>query len=252
MAKNDTKGPMPSDVLQAVALLTRLPVPSDDAPRGAAAAWAYPLVGLVVGGIAAVVGAVAYGLGLPSPLCALLSLTMMIALTGAMHEDGLADTVDGLWGGWTRDARLEIMKDSHIGTYGVLALILATGARWGALWLLFEAGVGTASIALIVAPSVSRGALPALMATLPHARETGLSHSVGAASGSNAWIACGIAALIAVVFTGTSIVGVIFWTALLTALLALIARRKIGGQTGDILGACQQITEIAVLWSLLA
>lgn len=252
MAKNDTQGPMPSDVLQAMALLTRLPVPAGDAPRGAAAAWAYPLVGLVVGGIAAVIGALAYGLGLPSPLCALLSLAAMIVVTGAMHEDGLADTVDGLWGGWTRDARLEIMKDSHIGTYGVLALILAIGARWGALWLLFEAGLGVACIALIVAASVSRGALPALMATLPHARQTGLSHSVGAAAPSAAWIAGGIAVLTALLLTGWSVIGVIFWTALLSVLVALVARRKIGGQTGDILGACQQITEIAVLWSLLA
>ncbi len=251
MVKNDTQSPMPSDIIHAIALLTRLPVPSDDAKRGAAAAWAYPLVGLVVGGVAATAGALGCWLGLPTLLCALLSLATMITLTGAMHEDGLADTADGLWGGWTREARLEIMKDSHIGTYGVLALVLAAAARWGALWLLFEMGVSVACAALIVGATVSRATMPALMAYLPHARQTGLSHSVGAASRSNAWIACGIAALIALLFTGTSIFGVIFWAVLLTIALARIAQRKIGGQTGDILGASQQITEIAVLWSLL-
>ena len=173
MVKNDTPPPTPSDVVEALALLTRLPVPAGDGTRGAAAAWAYPLVGVVIGGIAAVAGAIAYWLALPPLLCALLSLATMIVLTGAMHEDGLADTADGLWGGWTREARLEIMKDSHIGTYGVLALILSVAARWGALWLLFEAGVGLACAALIVGAAVSRGAMPALMAYLPQCPRDG-------------------------------------------------------------------------------
>ncbi|WP_306115688.1 MULTISPECIES: adenosylcobinamide-GDP ribazoletransferase [unclassified Roseovarius] len=252
MVKNDTPPPTPSDVVEALALLTRLPVPAGDSARGAAAAWAYPLVGVVIGGIAAVAGAIAYWLALPPLLCALLSLATMIVLTGAMHEDGLADTADGLWGGWTREARLEIMKDSHIGTYGVLALILSFAARWGALWLLFEAGVGLACAALIVGAAVSRGAMPALMAYLPHARDTGLSQSVGSASPATAWIAGGIAALVALLFAGASMFGVVIWAVVLTLAIAMVARRKVGGQTGDILGACQQITEIAVLWSLLA
>lgn len=251
MAKNDTQLAQLADIPRATGLLTRLPVPVGDTARGAAAAWAYPVVGLIVGGLAAVVGAVAFGLGLPAMLCALLSLATMVVVTGAMHEDGLADTADGLWGGWTREARLEIMKDSHIGTFGVLALVLAVAARWAALWLLFEVGVGVACAALVVAATVSRATMPALMTALPHARDTGLSHSVGNVPAGAAWIAGGLAALAALLLCGSAMLGVLFWAALVAFGIALIARRKIGGQTGDILGACQQVTEIAVLFSLI-
>ena len=96
--------------------------------------------------------------------------------TGAMHEDGLADTVDGLWGGWTRDRRLEIMKDSHIGTYGVLALIVSAGLRWSVLAGLLTLGAGPV-VAIAV---LSRASMPALMAALPNARGDGLAHKVGA------------------------------------------------------------------------
>lgn len=253
MAKNDTLRAKPSDILEALALLTRLPVPAPQSgAQGAAAAWAYPLVGLIVGGLAALIGTFAHWVGLPPMLSALLTLATMVVATGAMHEDGLADTADGLWGGWTREARLEIMKDSHIGTYGVLALVLSIAARWGALWLLFELGVGVACVALIAAATISRATMPALMTSLPHARNSGLSHSVGAAPKATAWIAAAIAAVIVFFLSGGAAFGVICWAVIVTLAIALIARRKIGGQTGDILGACQQITEIAVLWSLLA
>ncbi len=111
--------------------------------RGALAAWAYPLVGVVVGGLGAVTGALALWLGLPAPLAAGLVLLAMIAVTGALHEDGLADTADGFWGGWDRARRLEIMKDSQIGSYGVIALILSLGLRWSALGVLIAHGTPT-------------------------------------------------------------------------------------------------------------
>ncbi|MEO3415257.1 adenosylcobinamide-GDP ribazoletransferase [Roseovarius sp. CAU 1744] len=252
MAKNDTRLMEAADIARAIGLLTRLPLTDTDNSRGAAAVWAYPLVGLIVGGLAAMTGTIAHWLGLPPALSALLSLATLIVLTGAMHEDGLADTADGFWGGWTREARLEIMKDSHIGTYGVIALILATAARWSALWLLFQAGPGVAGAGLIVSAALSRATMPTLMAYLPHARPSGLSHSVGAPPKPAAWVAWAIAALLALLLTGVAAFGLVVWAALMALVVARLARRKIGGQTGDILGACQQIAEIAVLFSLLA
>ena len=252
MAKNDAGLVQLSDVIGAVALLTRLPVPAGDTARGGAAAWAYPLVGLLVGGISAAFGMVGLWLGLPGIAVALLCVASMMALTGALHEDGLADTADGLWGGWTPDARLEIMKDSHIGTYGVLALILATLARTAALWLAFEVSAGTALIALLVSGALSRATMPALMSLLPHARDTGLSHSVGGVDPVTAAIAWAIAGGTAIVLAGMAGLWAVFFAAAVMWGMGTLARRKIGGQTGDILGATQQLSEIAVLYCLLA
>ncbi|WP_415402406.1 adenosylcobinamide-GDP ribazoletransferase [Tateyamaria sp. SN3-11] len=164
------------DVPAALVLLTRLPLPAlpDHAfAHGARAVWAYPLVGLVVGLIACGIAAVATALGLPAMIVAGLSLATLVLLTGAMHEDGLADTADGLWGGHDRDRRLEIMKDSRMGAYGVLALIVVMGLRWLGLTEVTWTGLITAAV-------VSRAMMPPLMLALPHARMSGLSHSVGA------------------------------------------------------------------------
>lgn len=251
--KNDDALVLPQDVLHALSLLSRLPLPaSDEAERGARAAWAYPVAGLVLGALAAIVGLVAEGFGLPAPLSALLCVAFLVIVTGALHEDGLADTADGLWGGWTRERRLEIMKDSRIGAYGVIALILGLSARWAALWMLFEMGGTVAAAALVASASLSRAAMPAVMAALPHARDTGLSASVGTVLPATAAVAAGVAVLAAFLFTGSAAFGAVFWAAAATMLAVYTARAKLGGQTGDILGATQQIAEIAVLFSLVA
>ena len=107
MAKNDQALVSVRDLSLALALLSRLPVPVSDSTRTARAAWAYPVVGLVVGAIAGLAGVLAMALGLPAPLTALLSLGLLVVVTGAMHEDGLSDTADGLWGGWDPARRLD-------------------------------------------------------------------------------------------------------------------------------------------------
>lgn len=234
------------DIAVALVLLTRLPLPAlpDEAfSRQARATWAFPLVGLVIGGIAAFTGWMALALGMPVAATAGLILAVQIAVTGAMHEDGLGDTFDGLWGGWTRERRLAIMKDSAIGTYGVLALILSLGLRWVALTALIPLGLGV----VVAVAILSRGIMPVIMTALPPARETGLSRSVGAPEPKTAALALGLGVILAVVFAGSGIVlpivvayGAVFG-------LAQIARAKIGGQTGDILGAAQQIAEITGL-----
>lgn len=241
----------PAHIRQALGLLSRLPVASGAPPQGAAgAAWAYPVAGLILGGLAALAGLVAHGLGMAPPLTATLVLGVTILVTGAMHEDGLADTADGLGGGWTPERRLEIMKDSRIGTYGVLALILAFAARWAALWVLFQAGPGTAAAAILAAAAVSRGTMPALMAALPPARSDGLSHGVGRVTPATAWLAAGIGIAAALVLTGLQAPWALIWAAAATLAMGWLARAAIGGQTGDILGATQQVAEVAVLASL--
>ncbi|MEO0378965.1 MAG: adenosylcobinamide-GDP ribazoletransferase [Pseudomonadota bacterium] len=236
------------DVPAALVLLTRLPMPRlpDHAfAHGARAVWAYPLVGLILGIIVSAVAGLTSLLSLPTMLGAGLTLAALVMLTGAMHEDGLADTADGLWGGQDKVRRLEIMKDSRIGAYGVLALILAMGLRW----------LGLAEVtmpALIAALMISRAMMAPLMYALPHARDTGLAHSVGRPTVGSTVLALLIAALFALGLTGApGLVALIIAGSVATGLAAL-ARAKICGQTGDILGATQVCTEIAVLLTLTA
>ncbi|SEO86723.1 cobalamin-5'-phosphate synthase [Salinihabitans flavidus] len=250
MFSDDTSAAVrPGDILTALALLTRLPVRADFS-RGARAGWAYPLAGAVLAGLAALPTGAALALGLPSELAALLFIATVVILSGAMHEDGLSDAADGLWGGWDRARRLEIMKDSRIGAYGVIALCLALAARWMAVGAVLAGDDWLGP--LIAVAMLSRAAMPALMAALPHARDSGLSHAQGRADRGTALIAAALAGLAALMLAGGTGVSLIIATLLITAACGSIARVKIGGQTGDILGATQQIAEIALLLILAA
>lgn len=231
------------DLASAFALLTRLPVPAHR-PQGARSAWGWPVVGAVVGGIAAAVAWLGTALGLPPGPCAALVLAVQALLTGALHEDGLADTADGLMGGQTRERRLEIMKDSRIGSFGALALVLVTLARWSALAALIGSG---SFAAVIAAAALSRAPMAVLMATLPNARPSGLSHLVGRPAAHVAALACALALALALLTTGADALLMALSAAPLILALASAARARIGGQTGDILGASQQLTEAAAL-----
>lgn len=245
MARTDIFDKVIADVATALGLLTRLPLPRrPDLSRGAAAAWAWPLAGLAAGAIGA--GAIWLASALPAGIGAALGLAAMIMATGAMHEDGLADTADGLWGGWDRDRRLEIMKDSRIGAYGVIALILSLLARWSLLAGLIAAGT-TVWAPLIGAAMLSRVPMIFLMALMDPARPGGLSGRVGQPPLSAAFTAAGLALAVAMLFGGGAAIGALVLALLVSLGLALIAQTKIGGQTGDILGASQQISEIAAL-----
>ncbi|GGL69986.1 adenosylcobinamide-GDP ribazoletransferase [Wenxinia marina] len=235
------------DPLAALALLTRLPVRLPDGAGGrmGRAAWAWPLAGLVVAVIGwAVIGA-ATAVGLPPPLAAGLGLAALVMVTGALHEDGLADSADGLWGGADTARRLEIMKDSRIGSYGVIALVLSLGLRWQALALLVAAGA--AGPALVAALMLSRAAMAETMAALPAARESGLSRLVGRPPRAAAVLASGLAALAALLALGGAGVVATLVALAVASGWAAVARSKIGGQTGDILGAGGQLVEIAAL-----
>lgn len=245
MYKHDNALIASVDLPAALGLLTRLPVAVDGpraVDRGAAAAWAYPLVGVLLGVILASATAMMLWADMPVGIVAALVLAGAVVMTGALHEDGLADTADGLWGSWDRSRRLEIMKDSHIGVYGVCAIALALLIRWLALVVIVSAGEYW--VAFVAAGALSRASMVVLMGVLPNARGDGLSKTIGRPAGTTVWLAVAIAA-------ATALVSGLAWVMLIVAVAAsicgLIARAKIAGQTGDILGATQQVTEIAAL-----
>lgn len=251
MRKNDISVTLILDFAVACSLLTRLPVPRIPASaydRQSTASWAFPLVGALIGSVSAAAAFVSLKLGLPTPVAAGVFIFAQIILTGAMHEDGLADTADGLWGGWTRERRLEIMKDSAIGTYGVLSLILVVGLRWTAIAAILPTGF----LPLIATAALSRMGLPVIMAVVPHARSEGLSFQVGSPDRNVVAASIITAVLAGWGLVGPVVIGVALGYALVLTLVSLIAKARIGGQTGDILGAAQQVGEIAILFGLIA
>ena len=193
-------------------------------------------------------------LGVTPGVTAALVLALGAMLTGGLHEDGLSDTADGLYGGWTKARRLEIMKDSRVGSYGVLALVLVTLARWSALTavLVHDGDWGGHWAALVATGALSRAPMALVMALLPNARGEGLSHATGRPSPATALVALALAGAIAALLTGWAAVPLAFATLGVAILLAALALRKIGGQTGDILGASQQLAEVACLAVLSA
>jgi adenosylcobinamide-GDP ribazoletransferase len=236
------------DLLSGLALLTRLQVP-DHRGTGAKSAWTWPLVGAFLGAIGAGVAGLALWLGLPPGVVAVLVLGTGAMLTGALHEDGLSDTADGLFGGWTRERRLEIMKDSRVGSYGVLALVLVTLMRWSALATILAGG---SLWGLIAVGAASRAPMGVVMAALPNARGTGLSHATGQPPLPEALAGAVLAGAIAVLFAGWDALPMLALVAGVSAFLARSANTRIGGQTGDILGATQQLAEAAALVVLAA
>lgn len=243
MSNRDTWQPEVNDIPAALGLLTRIPVQVDSAwaaDRGPAQAWAYPLAGVALG-IIAVIGAWCLGgLGLSPLAIGIMVVGFTAFITGAMHEDGLADTCDGLWGGWTAAQRLEIMKDSRVGVYGVVGLVTILGIKA----VLYGQILETSIWPILGVMAASRAAMVPVMAYLPHARTNGLSHQVGQPSQQTAWLALAIGGL-ALLITGgwfaIVLVPLVAWG------VAVVARSKINGQTGDILGATQQLSEVAAL-----
>lgn len=241
-----------SDFKVALAFLTRVPARHHPwAPaRLAAAVTMFPVVGALVG----LAGALGYGaaawLGLPPLPGAVIALALMVALTGALHEDGLADAADGL-AGPTQAEKLRIMRDSRLGSYGAIALILGLLARAGAIAALAEPlAVGTA---LIAAGAASRAAMPVIMLTLPQARADGLAASAGRPHPGRAAAAVALAALIALATLDPPAATLAVVLGAAGALgVALVAQRQIGGHTGDVLGAAQQLAEIGALLGALA
>jgi adenosylcobinamide-GDP ribazoletransferase len=223
----------------ATALLTRLPVPKLSQPvaHGGDSVWAYPLVGALVGAL----GGGAYW------LAAWLSLPPAL---GALHEDGLADFADGL-AGKTPERRLAIMRDHQIGTYGVIALLLSLAIRAAAIALI--AAPAAVLAALVATDAAGRLAAVLLMAALPPARGDGLSASVGQPGAGMALVAALLTFAIAwLALSFGAAVLLVMAAAVSAAGIGLLARNRLGGQTGDVLGAACQICQCLALMALVA
>jgi adenosylcobinamide-GDP ribazoletransferase len=235
----------------AFAFLTRIPVRLPDHVADvklAAAVRAFPFAGLPAAFAGAAVYAIAWTIGIPPTLAGLLAVAAMAWTTGALHEDGLADFADA-GGGRDSERRLAIMRDSRIGTFGVLALVVSTGLRAGALSYL--ADPIEVLWVLVAAACASRACMAHAMHTLPPARTDGLSHSAGRPDRARMLDALAIGAAF-LLFAGpmTALVGAAF-AAVATYACARRARALLGGQTGDVLGAVQQSAEIAILLAAL-
>ena len=245
MRLRDSAAALLADLGGAFGLLTRLPLGGPG--RGAASCWAWPVAGAVVGALAAACGWAALAAGLPAGWAAALVLAVQAAATGGLHEDGLADTFDGLMGGRDVARRLEIMRDSRIGSFGALALMLVVLARWSALVVLLP----VAPWAVMAVAAVSRAGMPLLMRALPAARPGGLSAMVGQPTARQVALTLGVAAALALPMGWPALALLPVLGAVWLA-LGLWARARIGGQTGDILGASQQLAEAAALGLLAA
>ena len=233
---------LPRDIIAAFGLLTRIPVPFT-APRPVGA-WAWPLVGLAVNGGAVGLAALAHGAGLSVGVVVVAGMAVQVLLTGGLHEDGLADCADGFYGGQDKARRLAIMKDSQIGSYGALALMLALLARWAALAALISAGEWAV---IVAAGALARAPMAVIMAFLPNARGAGLAASVGAPPLAAALAAAGLAFGLAVALAGGIGLVMALAAGLAGLAVALVARTKIGGQTGDVLGAAAVLAEVCAL-----
>ena len=243
---------------------TRLPLPALRAemshpprPFARCLRWA-PLAGAVVGLCGAAALAAAAALGLPPPVAAALALLATVLIGGGLHEDGLADVADGFGGGSTRERKLEIMRDSRLGTYGALAVGFSLLLRTAALAGLAErGGIVLAATALVAAAGASRGIGLMPMALLPAARADGLGRGAGRLPAevfaTAAALAVGIGlGLPALGGAGPARPGLALALAALAAAgTTRLARDQIGGFTGDVAGACQQLCEASMLLGLL-
>jgi len=238
-----------TDLRTGLAFCTSLPL-AHSAPGSGAdvarASWTFPIVGAVVGMVGALVYWLADGVGLHPFVAGVLALAATVLVTGCLHEDGLADTVDGFGGGATRDQKLEIMRDSSIGAYGASALALSLMLRAGAIASLADPTL--VAPALIAAHAGARATLPVFMRLVPRARHDGLSADAGQPPGGNAWLASLLGVIVlwlALGFSGALVACLL--VAMATGLMAWLTRRQIGGQTGDVLGALEQVSEIVIL-----
>jgi adenosylcobinamide-GDP ribazoletransferase len=237
------------DLAVALSLLTRLPVPLDHARAGAragAAAWAYPLVGALVGATTGGAYAALAALGAAPGLAAAAALAAGLLLTGALHEDGLADVADGFGGGFTPERRLEIMRDSRHGTYGVAALTLALLAKWS---LLAALSGPEAVAALAAAAALGRAVMGPALRWTPPARRDGLGAGAGRPAAAPALAAAALGAALALALGAPP--AALAAAALAALAVVALARRLIGGQTGDVLGAAALLAEIAALGTMV-
>ena len=230
------------DLVGAVTFLTRIPLPVPTQTEPARSVPWFPIVGAGIGALVAAVYAAATEV-MPTLLAAVLAVTVGIVVTGALHEDGLADTVDAFGGSHTPERTLQILADPHIGVFGAVAVTLSVVTRITALAAL---DAWTAAAVVPAAHALSRAAAVTLLSVTPPAKTTGLGHGTRPSAGRGlATVA--VAAAIAGVLLGVWAVPAALLAAFSVWLFRRWSLRRIGGSTGDVAGATEQLTEILVV-----
>ncbi|MEK4034234.1 adenosylcobinamide-GDP ribazoletransferase [Methylocystis sp. IM3] len=249
------------DIRACLRFYSRLPVRAGvdghAMPDFSRVSWATPVAGAAIGALGSAVLLLSAIVHLPPIVAAATAVAVLSLSTGALHEDGLADVADGFGGGATREQKLAIMRDSRLGTYGTLALCLSTLVRVGAIGALCERGALSAAIAIVAASALSRavGLIP-LVISLP-ARGDGAGSSAATPSAPALRVALYLGCAIAL----TPALGPASLAQTVVAVMAAfggaiaitkMAQLQIGGYTGDVLGAAQQVSEVAMLVALSA
>ncbi|MBY5945468.1 adenosylcobinamide-GDP ribazoletransferase [Photobacterium rosenbergii] len=243
--------------LIALAFFTRIPIPADT-PYSAEllnkANRYFALVGLIVGLISAVSFWLAH-LVLPVSVAVLIAMATSLLVTGAFHEDGLADVFDGFGGGWQPEQKLEIMKDSRLGTYGAAALFVVLAIKWSSLTALAEISPAFTALALFCLHGLSRAVAASLIFSYPYVRldeQSKVKPLANEQSQQDLWVLI-ITSFFILLFLPLPM-AFILTTALLLVRYACGRwfTRQLGGYTGDCLGACQQLAEITGYLIILA
>ena len=239
----------------AFAFLTRIPMPNHKCETHSTM-WAFPIVGSVIGIISSLAYWATVSIGLPTMVGATIVITVHCFLTGALHYDGLGDVADGLWGSHKKARRLEIMKDSRVGSYGVIALVLAILIKIQIISAIGDTYIGNVyvlSTALIITSTMSRANLALMQGLCKPAKKDGLMVACGTPS-----IIQGVASMIiglAIVFALADIYAVAYIALTCVVIMSVFYRvflTKIGGITGDCLGATQVLGEIILLMVIYA
>ena len=242
-----------ADLAWAAALLTRLPVAGRDGREPvvalAASVWAYPVVGAGVGALGGGLYAALAAIGLSPLLGAVLALAATVAATGALHEDGLADTADGFGGGATPRAQARDHAGPRHRDLRRRRSLVALALRAGAILALHEPG--RVLVALVVAGALSRAGMTALMGMLPPARRDGLAAAIARPGPALVGAALAVALVpVLLLLPAAPALTCVGLSALACGAVGWLARRQIGGVTGDVLGAAQQAAECAALVAL--
>ena len=247
----------------AMVFLTRWPITIKQKIEDEALNYAtgyFALVGLVVAGVSAGV-LLLFNIGLPIEVSLVLAMVASILFTGAFHEDGLADTADGLGGGWTVEAKLNIMKDSRIGTYGCCALVSALLLKYQLLLGLAEVSVTTILLALFVGHSISRALAASVIGRLEYVQLDKESKTKPVAQHLSSYSKQVLLITVVSVLVTTWFIDALSITQIILFVIAMIAIRymlitfinkQLGGYTGDVLGAFQQIFEVSIYAFFLA
>lgn len=253
-APRPERGNLAADLVMALRFFSRLPTGPmpHEVPSLDRMAMALPFASLLIGALPALVLLLASAGGVPALFAALLAAAAFAVVTGAMSEDAIADAMDGLFGGQTPERRLEILKDSRHGTYGVLAIVFTIGLKAAALSAIAARNPAAAALVWVAATMLARSGALYLALALPPARATGAAAAAGRVSRNAFVIGAVFALLLAVVLAApfTGLLGLVI-ALLIGAGIAVgwtrICAKLTGGQTGDLIGALQALLEIAIL-----